>query len=145
MAAKDFPLAYPGVLPEWMRGIARENARRVDVIPCTKFASRELPRVRERQRLAAPVCGQVRHAGLRQTFVRTRAGEPVPKLLERAGVVVVPLRFAEEWIQIRIGIERHADDEIRMLAHQCHDCLCRLLEIALFVAAHILRVHVERQ
>ena len=148
VAAKDFPLAHPRVIPERPRvraGGTRKGARRIDVVPVPPLAPGEAVHVGERQRLRPPVGAQVGHVLRRLACVGAGAREPFAELAQRARVVVVPLALGEERIEVGVRIEVDADEERRIRARERDEQRARLLEIALLVVAHVVRVDVERQ
>ena len=148
VAAEHLPLADPRVAPERLRAagrVARKRARRIDVAPALPVAAGEPVHFGERQRARAPVGREVRRARRRPPRIRARAGEPLAELAQRPGVVVVPLALGEERIDVGVGVEVDADEEVGVRARERGEDRPRLLQVAALVAAHVRRVHVERQ
>src|SRR5437016_12747812 len=129
LAAEHLPLVRPCVFPERL-ALAREGARRIDFVPGAPWLAGELPDLGKRQRLLASVARQVGYAGRRPARVRAAAVQPFAELLERPRVVVVPLLFVEEWIEVRVGVEGDADEQLGMVAREGHDHARRCLEVA---------------
>jgi hypothetical protein len=88
---------------------------------------------------------QIGNVRLAFAAVRPGAGDPVPELPQRAGVVVVPLRLGEERIDVDVGVEVDSEQQLRRVAHESQQHVRRLLQIALLVTAHVVRIDVERQ
>ena len=77
--------------------------------------------------------------------VRTAAAQPVAELAHRPGVVVEPLLPVEERVHVRVGVERHADEQVRDALRERRDPRRRRLQVAALVAAHVRRVDVVGQ
>src|SRR5437773_327822 len=144
MAPKNLPLVEPRVFPERL-ALARKGPRRIDLVPRSPRLAGEPAHVGKRERMFAAIAGEIGYPGRRLACIGSAAGEPLPELLERAGVVVVPLLFVEERIQIRIGVQRDADEELRMLVRKRHDLAPGGLQVAPFVMPILCRIGVEGQ
>ncbi len=64
------------------------------------------------------IARQVRHARRGFAGIGAAAAEPFAKLAERSGIVVVPLFFIEEWIEVGVRIQGDTDEQLGMLARE---------------------------
>ena len=114
------PTRHPRVLPERPRAFALAGKMRGGSTSCHDrhcLPARRLT-CASVSGCGAPVARKIGHAGLGLARVRTRAREPFAELAKRAGVVVVPLLLLEERIEVGVGIEAHADEQVRVLARE---------------------------